>query len=171
MTGENLRGTAPVEISTAMAGLVLRQMITIDNDQVHLDYMQKNQAHLAEFGNTVDENLEAATKRRLESGNGLFGIWFGDQLVGTTQYQTDITDAEEAEIGISLDKDATGHGYATEALKALTEYAKTLFGRVYAEIDVNNANSIRLFTRAGYQTNAQVVKRKWGDALTFEAPK
>lgn len=170
MTEKILVESVPAEIFTDMSGLTLRHITTIADDEQHVEYMHRNREHLAEFGNTVDETVEAATKRRLESGDGQFGIWVDDRLVGTVAYQTKHSDTEAA-IGISLDKDATGRGYATSAIKALTAYAMTRFNRVYAEVETNNASSMKLLKRAGYQTDGKVVELDWGKALVFEAQK
>lgn len=78
---------------------------------------------------------------------------------------------DEAEIGILLDKDAAGHGYASAAVTALTEFTNPRFTRVYAEVAPDNAKSIALLNRSGYQASGEVVERDWGKALVFEAPK
>lgn len=169
MPNETLSQPVPAEIETDMPGLILRHITTLADDEQHVEYMHRNREHLAEFGNTVDETVEDAIKRRLESGDGQFGIWYNDKLIGTVAYQTEHSDTEAA-MGISLDKDETGRGYATAALKALTRYAVTRFDRVYAEVEVGNTNSINLLQRSGFQTNGQVVELKWGSALIFEAP-
>ena len=109
MSNEILSQPVPAEIETDMPGLILRHFTTIADDVVHVEYMHRNREHLAEFGNTVDETVEAATQRRLESGDGQFGVWFGDTLVGTVAYQTEHS-ATEVAMGISLDKAATGRG-------------------------------------------------------------
>lgn len=170
MTNEVMNAPVPAEIETDMTGLILRHMTTIADDVERFEYQQRNKNHLAEFGNTVDETVEATTARRLRDGDGVFGIWFDNQLVGTVAYQTEHSDTEVA-IGVSLDKDATGRGYALAAVKALTAYALTRFGRVYAEVDINNVKSINLLIRSGFQTNGQAVDLKWGRALVFEAKK
>lgn len=170
MPNEVLNQPVPAEIETDMHGLILRHITTVADDVRHVEYMHRNRDHLAEFGNTVDETVEAATKRRLDSGDGQFAIWFNDRYVGTVAYQLEHSDTEAA-IGVSLDKDETGRGYATSAIKALTAYAVSRFDRVYAEVEVGNTNSINLLTRSGYQTDGQVVELKWGSALIFEAPK
>jgi RimJ/RimL family protein N-acetyltransferase len=170
MPNEVLSQPVPSEIETELPGLVLRHITTIADDAQHVDYMHRNRGHLAEFGNTVDETIVAATKRRLESGDGQFAIWYEDRYVGTVAYQVEHSDTEAA-IGISLDKDETGRGFATAAMKALTAYAVTRFDRVYAEVEVDNTNSIKLLTRSGYQTDGKVVELKWGSALIFEAQK
>ncbi|MFI5275452.1 MAG: GNAT family N-acetyltransferase [Candidatus Saccharimonadales bacterium] len=160
----------PSEIFTEMPGLILRHITTVTDDEQHLEYMHRNRDHLAEYGNTVDETVEAATQRRLESGDGQFGIWIENKFIGTVAYQTEHSD-NEAAIGVSLDKDMTGRGYAAAAIKALTEYAVTRFERVYAEVDERNTSSIKMLNRAGYRTDGRVFELKWGRALIFEAIK
>lgn len=79
--------------------------------------------------------------------------------------------AREAAIGILLDKDFTSRGIATASVKTLTEYTKSRFDRVFAEVRPDNEDSIKLMDRAGCRTNGQVIETKWGKALVFEAPK
>ncbi len=167
---ETTKNAQPLRFETDIAGLTLIQMLSREDDEAHFDLQNKNIEYWSEFGNTIDESVDAVTARRLEHGNGRFGIWHEGKLIGMVGYST--KDHEnEAELGILLDKDAAGHGYATVALKTLTDYASSLFERVFAEIDPDNAKSIDLVKRVGYTTDGEVVARDWGRALVFEAAK
>ena len=48
-------------------------------------------------------------ERRLKHGEGRFGIWLDNELIGTAGYSTKQS-KDEAEIAVLLDKEATGHG-------------------------------------------------------------
>lgn len=168
MSAAEQKDSEPIRIKTERPGLVLIQMLTREDDKAYLDLQNANIEYWKEFGNSIDESVDKVTKRRLGHGNGRFGIWYEGNLVGMVSYSTK-DHPHEAELGILLDKDATGHGHATIALKALTDYARSRFERVFAEIDPDNTKSINLVTRAGYKTNGNVVERDWGRALVFEA--
>lgn len=161
----------PIVLDTGVEGLVLRQMLTEQDDEQYFALQNANVEYWKEFGNSIDESVEVVTERRLEhGGNGRFGVWFQDKLVGMVGYSSKKHD-REAEIGVLMDKEATGKGFATNAVRALTDYAKLRFDRVFAEIEPTNKKSIELIKRVGYETNGEIVERDWGKALVFEAPK
>ncbi|MFD4556530.1 GNAT family N-acetyltransferase [Streptomyces sp. NPDC058469] len=79
----------------------------------------------------------------------------------------------EAEIGFSLARDRQGHGYASEAVRAVLD---DLFGTglrtVSAECDVRNQRSARLLERIGFEFESQRAvflrgKREWTDLQMF----
>lgn len=145
-------------------------MLTPEDDEAYFELQNANVEYWREFGNKIDETVEEVTKGRLEHGNGQFGIWLSGELIGMVGYSTKRF-ADQAEMGVLLDRKAAGHGYATEALKSLTEYASSRFNRVYAEVAPDNERSLKLVARAGYQHTGEKVSRDWGEALVFEAPK
>jgi RimJ/RimL family protein N-acetyltransferase len=156
-----------VELATDIPGLVLIQMLTRADDELYFDFQNRNREHIAEHGNTIDSSVEEVTKRRLEHSDGRFGIWLEGKLIGMVGYSTK-NHPKEAEIGILLDAQFTGHGYATAAAKALTDFALPRFVRVYAEVAPDNDKSINLLKRLGYKTDGKVVQKDWGQALVFE---
>lgn len=166
----NTEPQSKLVIDTTMPGLVLRQMLTRQDDEQYFEFQNRNIDHITEFGNSIDGSVAEVTARRLEhGGDGRFGIWFEDRLVGMVGYSTKGHE-REAEIGILLDKDATGKGIATASIRALTDYAKARFDRVFAEVEPDNTKSISLMNRTGYTTDGAIVERDWGKALVFEAP-
>lgn len=70
-----------------------------------------------------------------------------------------------AEVGYDLAPSARGHGYATEALRALSAWALARDGvrRLFATVERDNGPSQRVVTRAGYVRVADV-----GDLLAYE---
>lgn len=154
------KATEPVVIETDQPGLILVQMTTVEDDQEYFDFQNANEAHIAEYGNTIDPNPEEVTKRRSATGNFRFGIRKDGVLIGMEGYKVS-PDGREAEVGILLAKDATGHGYATSALRAMTEHIAPSFERVFAEADPNNQSSLRLCERAGYVLQPNTVQREW----------
>lgn len=63
-----------------------------------------------------------------------------------------------------------GNGYATLAVKALTEYLMSRSSRVFAEVRVDNEPSIKVMERSGCHRRA-VVDRDWGRVIVFEPSK
>jgi RimJ/RimL family protein N-acetyltransferase len=157
----------PIVIETDQPGLVLEQMLTIDDDLEYFELQDRNREHITEFANVIDATLEAVTMRRKEKGRVRFGIRKDGKLIGAEVYVVR-EDGKEAEVGILLDKNAVGHGYATYALKALTAYLEPMFDRVFAEVDPKNEKSIRLFERLGFQlVEGGLVQRDWGSAVVL----
>lgn len=67
-----------------------------------------------------------------------------------------------AGVGVLVHKETDqNHGYATDALKALSNYAQQVLGlkQLYANISGNNEKSIKLFEKAGFQKVG--LKKKW----------
>ncbi len=153
-------------------GLFLRQYSSPEDDLTYLKVQNENLEHIAEFGNKIYKTLDEVKEARLNP-NGIIrvGIWKEDVLIGEACIAS--KDGEEAEMGIWITKAVTGHGYATSVMKTLTAYAISKYRRVFAEVDVDNINSINLLRRVGYceKEPGRVVRRKWGRALVFDAIK
>jgi len=85
-----------------------------------------------------------------------------DRLLGDVALFCDET-GPEAEIGYSLAPEATGRGYASEAVAAVLDYA--LPGRrkslVRAWADTRNARSLALLARLGFEKPDEPFRRSW----------
>jgi RimJ/RimL family protein N-acetyltransferase len=92
--------------------------------------------------------------------------------------QTEVADharAAQAELGWVLDPGHTGHGYATEAVRALLDHCFSELGvhRVVANCFLGNATSWRLMERLGMRREGHAVAEslhrsgKWLDTLTY----
>lgn len=66
-----------------------------------------------------------------------------------------------AEIGVFILKSYRDMGYATTALKLMTEYAFTFLRltQIYAYVNAGNTNAFKLFRHAGFEEAA--VLKKW----------
>jgi len=80
----------------------------------------------------------------------------------------------QVEIGYVFHPDAGGHGYATEAARALLALAFEELGahRVFARTDARNAPSAALLRRLGMRQEAhfreaEIFKGAWADELVF----
>ncbi|MFP3712099.1 GNAT family N-acetyltransferase [Puerhibacterium sp. TATVAM-FAB25] len=68
--------------------------------------------------------------------------------------------AGQVEVGYAFHPDVTGHGYATEAARALLDLAFGRYGfhRAFARIDEQNTASVRLAQRLGMRLEARLVE-------------
>jgi RimJ/RimL family protein N-acetyltransferase len=80
----------------------------------------------------------------------------------------------QVEVGYVFHPDAAGHGYATEATRALVDFAFTDLNahRVFARTDARNTASAALLRRLGMREEAhfreaEIFKGEWGDELVF----
>ena len=106
----------------------------------------------------VAEAIEESTGHFAARG---FGIWLielasGTGLVGTTGLRP--LEESGLEIFYSLAPGAWGHGYATEAARAVVEYGLGPLGlpEVLAEVDEGNAASVAVVKRLGMTPYAVV---------------
>ena len=96
------------------------------------------------------------------------------EMIGDCGAGIDAEDARQAEIGFTLRPEFQGHGYATEAAKALLGY---LFGqrakhRVFARCDPRNTGSIAVLERLGMRREGHLrestwAKGEWTDDLLY----
>jgi len=66
----------------------------------------------------------------------------------------------QAEVGYALHPDASGYGYATEAVQAVLRLGFQRYGfhRIIARIDEENSSSIRVCERLGLRREARLVE-------------
>ena len=108
----------------------------------------------AEVAETIEESIGDFAARG-------YGIWIielgpGGGLVGTAGLRP--LEESGLEIFYSLAPDAWGHGYATEAARAVLEYGLGPLGlpEVLAEVDEGNAASVAVVKRLGMTPYAVV---------------
>jgi RimJ/RimL family protein N-acetyltransferase len=71
---------------------------------------------------------------------------------------------QRGEMGWAFRPDVTGHGFATEAVRALVDLALGHYGmqRVFAQLDARNTPSARLCERVGLTREAHLRRDWWG---------
>ncbi|MBQ4472489.1 MAG: GNAT family N-acetyltransferase [Alphaproteobacteria bacterium] len=73
---------------------------------------------------------------------------------------------KSAEIGYWLSNDAVGHGYMTEAVRALESVAFKLgLNRIMIGNDTENTRSVNVPKRCGYHLDGVLRQDKWSEAL------
>lgn len=83
-----------------------------------------------------------------------YGIYLEDTLIG---FVNDCgIEGDEIEIGYAMDPDTMGHGYATEAVKAVIKSLFSMgFERITAGYFTNNPASLRVMEKCGMKDNGE----------------
>ncbi len=110
-----------------------------------------------------DDAVSFAVERRED------GLLLGDVTIWLRS-----AEHRQVEVGYVFHPDCGGHGYATEATRALVDFAFAELGahRVFARTDARNASSAALLRRLGMREEAhfreaEIFKGEWGDELVF----
>lgn len=87
----------------------------------------------------------------------------GVELLGDVAVQRVRAQPGTFELGVTFAREHQGHGYATEAVRAVLEELFTLHGahRVLAQCDARNAAVAALLTRVGMRHEARHVDADW----------
>jgi RimJ/RimL family protein N-acetyltransferase len=102
---------------------------------------------------------------------GTRGTWFqfavslaspGD-LIGDVALRTSRADARQAELGFTFASAHQGQGYATEAVRAVVQYAfvQLAMRRVFSRTDARNLRAQRLLERLGFRREGELVESVW----------
>jgi RimJ/RimL family protein N-acetyltransferase len=82
--------------------------------------------------------------------------------------------ARQAEVGYIFHPDYSGHGYATEAARAMLSAGFTEFGfhRIFARLDAENTASANVCRRLGMRQEAHLIENdffaeRWTSELVF----
>jgi hypothetical protein len=157
-------------LPTERENVILRQLTTIADDTAYFEAVEEDRAYVDQHGNVVSDKYKTiadVTRRRLEASDTLrMGIWDGDRLVGPVTASPD-NDNSEIEIGYWLRKSATGNGYATLGVRAMTLYLASRYSRIFAEVHVDNTPSANVLLRANFVAT-EIVDRDWGRATVFD---
>lgn len=142
----------------ATGRLILRRMTEYDTDQLFLIFTDPRV--MASFDGLLFDKakMEAWVRRNLEHqdryGYGLFSIFVKDRgiLIGDCGLEhMEVDGMAEVELGYDIRSDYWGKGYATEAARAVRDYAFTEIGltRLISLIKLTNAASKRVAEKIG----------------------
>lgn len=144
-------------IVTAIPGLLLRPLGSTDAPDLSRA-IAENRAHLTAFGDYAELTSmsldQLAAELSTTDNKQRFGIFDGGQLIG----RADLIAIEPPNYGIGywLAAHATGKGYATAAVAALTNHARHIPGAatLYAGVTHGNSKSMAVLERVGFQRAA-----------------
>lgn len=161
-----------LSLPTERPGVTVRELATAGDDIAYFEAIHEDREHVDQYGNTFSwqyPTVEAVRNARLAPNLKLrMGVWDEDSFKGTVNAEPNVSGAS-AEVGYWLRASATGHGYATLALRALTDFLEPTYERLFAEIHRENVPSMLVAERAGYHAAGTAI-RAWGQAVIFERP-
>lgn len=145
----------PARIEIEGADEISLKQLKPEDSQAYFDLIEHDRPHLSQFGDDTAEKYPTteAVKESIESPKNptklRFGIYVRDKMVGSINLTPQET---EPEIGYWIGKEHVGHGYATDAVKLLSNYAFTNFGldQLYGVVTVGNVASRKTLEKTGF---------------------
>ena len=150
--------------------LVLRPYEERDYDALHELYSDADVARWLYYGPSTPEQSRAKLARKIaahalteESGLAAAvelrdGTYVGDAVL----FYMAPVEHRSIELGFSFDPRHQGNGYATEAARALVDWAfRVGFHRVYGRLEARNTASARVLEKLGMRQEAHLVENEW----------
>jgi [ribosomal protein S5]-alanine N-acetyltransferase len=172
--------TTDVRLETA--NLVLRELRDDDAGAVHLYASDTAVVRYLDWGPSTVEDTEQylvvvqATREAVPRAVYHLAIVLKatNGLIGGCRIEVRSPVHESGDIGYVLHRDAWGHGYATEATRALLTFGfeRLALHRIWATCDVENRASARVLEKVGMRREGhlrQSVRRRaeWRDAYLY----
>jgi ribosomal-protein-alanine N-acetyltransferase len=84
-------------------------------------------------------------------------------LVGDVAYRTDPNEPRQVELGFTVAREHQGHGYASEAMIAVLDFAFEAYSlhRVHGTVDERNQPAWSLLDRLGFRREGHHVENIW----------
>ncbi|MGZ4109411.1 MAG: GNAT family N-acetyltransferase [Actinomycetota bacterium] len=146
------------EIATAIDGFALHPL-TIDDLDAYATLVDANRRHLTAHGDFTE--FETATLGDLEAdlmadASTRFAAWLDDVMIGRVDLVP--RGGGNVVLGYWLDAGHTGHGYATQACRALLTYGRDTLGAtdVWAGVTKGNVRSELVLARLGFERVADM---------------
>jgi RimJ/RimL family protein N-acetyltransferase len=151
--------TAELEIPAE--GIILRKFTPADAP-IYWNLLQRNerflsQRHIGGWDDTgqkyhSEEEVLQSILHPDPPDEIQFGIWDDNTMVGNINARPG-EEAGSVEIGYALDKNATGQGYATRAVRGLSDHAFRHLGanNISAHVYVGNRKSRHVLARVGFK--------------------
>lgn len=146
-----------IEITTQKENVLLREL-RLDDASAYFESVEANRMHLSQFNDKTSSKYPTllSVERSIlipENPDKLrLGIWDTDDFVGSINL---IPEEDKAEIGYWIDRRFTGCGYATIAIRALSNFAAKRFSNIYTEVKVDNEASAKVLERAGFNKTSE----------------
>jgi ribosomal-protein-alanine N-acetyltransferase len=169
-----------VQISTER--LVLREFEETDGPALYAfeslpevtRYQSFEPRSLAESHEYVLASIEAAGEDPRRVYDLAMILKADDRLIGRCGFAIGDPDDEQAVLWYTLHPDSWGHGYATEAARAMVDFGFRELGlhRIWADTDPENVASIRVLEklgmcREGYLRENARINDAWADSLIY----
>ena len=92
-----------------------------------------------------------------------FAITVDDRLVGSCVLMNEDPLARHAAVGISLALEEAGHGYGTDAMRVLIDYAFTRrnLRRLYLDVVAPNERAIASYLKVGFVEEGRMREHAW----------
>lgn len=156
----------------------------IENKDAVALFKYRSDAITNKFQGWIPKKLEEAYEfiKKVSTEMDVIDSWFqfviieknSNKIIGDIGVHFLDTDKKQVEIGITLDVEQQGKGFATEALNGIINYLfnKLNKHRIIASIDPENNKSIELFERLGFRKEAHfkeslLINGKWVDDLIY----
>jgi len=151
----------------------VNQVYAIYSDVVALEYFAREPL---ESRDEAEKMVAESLVPDLDQKARVWAICLGDNdlMIGTfTLFHIDEAN-RRAEVGYILDRSSWGKGYASEALQRIIDHCfdDLGFARLEADVDPENAGSLKLlerhgFEREGYFRKRWLIRGKWYDSVMF----
>jgi aminoglycoside 6'-N-acetyltransferase len=162
---------APLPLPIVTERLTLRTYRAEDLEPTLAYYALPEVARYIPYEPWTHEDAVAQLRRRLrrigiddeEKALGLV-VEHDGQVIGDVGLWCADDTRRRGEMGWAFRPDAAGHGFATEAVRALVHVAFGHYGmqRVFAQLDARNTASARLCERVGMRQEAHLRRDWWG---------
>ena len=153
--------------------------INLDNIEAIFNY--RSDAVTNKYQNWIPEthhDVNIFINDRVSAIIDLFDTWYQFviikkddlKLIGDIGIHFLDLNEKQVEIGITLDKNFQGMGYATEALKQIIKYLFTDLNkhRIMVSLDPRNIKSISLFERLGFRKEAHFKESILSDGVWID---
>lgn len=151
--------------------LLIRDLEANDGPRIFSYHRHPDISRWQSWGTESVDVIQSYVRDLASSEFGTPGKWYqvglysreNDKLIGDCGFRVLATDAEQAEVGITLAPEFQHKGYATEALAALLNFlfAELKKHRVIGSVDPRNLASMKLLERIGMRKEAHFVKSLW----------
>lgn len=86
-----------------------------------------------------------------------------NRLIGSCGVRMPVAGSHEAEIGYEIDPDSWGHGYATEAARAIVGFGfeSLQLHRIHAHCIAENSASARVLEKLGMRQEGRLREKEW----------
>jgi ribosomal-protein-alanine N-acetyltransferase len=120
----------------------------------------------------LDSCCEYLARRIANEAQLGFSLWGVDRtddgaLIGLAGF---FPHEDELELGYAFRADCWGHGYATEAVRAVLDTSIVLGRRVYATIRSTNQRSLSVARKVGLAASGETIEDERGTKLIFRWP-